>query len=148
MWAGKGCFEQCPSTVWDKGWLSFSSAEQNECRCQVWGVFREEFTNYWVQAGALLQVHSWRYSPFCPALPQALNVFGFGKKAVKFTQQCMTFPLLTLLLSMFWDQTALMCHWDPFCFTAALLVLIFTGNGQITLLIYSQQNTDYWVHSI
>lgn len=31
------------------------------------------------------------------ALPQALNMLGFGKKAAKSTQQCMTFPLLTLL---------------------------------------------------
>lgn len=25
---------------------SFFSAEQNECRYQLWGVFREEFANY------------------------------------------------------------------------------------------------------
>lgn len=31
-----------------------------------------------------------------------------AKKAEKSTQQCMTFPLLTLLHSMFWGQTALM----------------------------------------
>lgn len=145
MWDDKGCSEQCPSTVWDKDWLSSSSAEQNECRCQLWGVFREEFVNYWVQAVALLQVQSWRHSSLCPALPQALNVLGFGKKTAKSTQQHMTFPLLTLLHSVFWWQSILMYNWGPFCFTAAVLVLISTDNQQITSLIYSWQNAVYWV---